>query len=146
MTSTWGELTKYNRIYKTEEQIEEENINTDEDDENFNHIILDVNCNNGKKLFVMLNKDKPYKTAFARLKPFLTSYGRNIVSETAFIDFENVVRICTDGICFKTKQDFKEYGIAPVLEDKTTGYIKWVSVNEYYHKNKNNEWVKFQDL
>jgi hypothetical protein len=71
---------------------------------------------------------EPYRYNF-RLKSFLTAYGRVKIAEVALTNIENVIRIQTDGIVFN--KQVKLCFPLLVKDDKTTGLIKWINVNQY---------------
>ena len=48
-------------------------------------------------------------TDFARIYPFITARGRQLISDIIATDKDNVVRVVTDGIISKTKLDI-DYG------------------------------------
>lgn len=55
----------------------------------------------------IMSIDKPYKTRYARIKPFLFSYTRNFLAREIMPYREDVVRIHTDGIYVKKSCDYK---------------------------------------
>ena len=75
-----------------------------------------------------MQNDKYFKYNL-RLKSWITAYGRNKTADVALLDIDNVIRVHTDGIVFKKKQDFDILNLIP--EDKTTGKIHWKNVNTY---------------
>jgi hypothetical protein len=54
-----------------------------------------------KRTMKIMNIEKPYKTRYARIKPFLFSYTRNFLAREIMPYREDVVRIHTDGIYIK---------------------------------------------
>ena len=136
-SSCWGELSKFNKVYKTKEQIEEENIIfLDEydflngiEDNKATHLFFDHEIFNNKEIFVLIPlNEKPYKFNL-RIKPFLTGYGRIITSSIMEKDLNSVIRTHTDGVCFTKPQNFNNLNWYPVIEDKTSGKIIWYSTN-----------------
>jgi len=130
----WGHLTKFNIILKTEEEINNENL------------VIGISYNNDYKIKnTVYNDDEDMTVKYhtlidcnamyrynLRLKPFLTSYARCNLYEYVIQDISNVIRIQTDGIVYKTKQNFKCDNI--VMENKTSGTIRFENVNVYYKK------------
>ena len=51
--------------------------------------------------------------------PFLTSFGRNIISEYVLQDIDNVYRVLNDGICYSRPQTFDNVNMVP--EEKNIG-------------------------
>jgi len=127
-SSLWGHLSKKNTIHKTEEEADKEKLIIGMD-ERSNYIILDeIFKDDGSTVYKLLNAKNPYKYNL-RLKPFITSFGRNKTGIMAHIDIKNVVRIHTDGIVYTTPQIFYDSSFIP--EDKTTGRIEFKNINNY---------------
>ena len=82
----------------------------------------------GSEYYKLLNTKEPYKLPI-RLKPFLTSYGRNKTARVALRMIDHVIRIHTDGLCFDKPYTVKSENLLP--EDKTTGHIRFKNVNNY---------------
>jgi hypothetical protein len=87
--------------------------------------------------YELVNKQKPYRYNFARLKPFLLSAGQVVTANVCMLYPEDLVRVHTDGVVFnKNHEDvmthFKTY---PELlpDDDTTGLIDWQNTNAYYN-------------
>jgi hypothetical protein len=93
-------------------------------------VIIGNNKNiDGKQLYVLLDKNNPYKSNI-RLKSWITAYGRNIMANLALdAGLNNVIRIHTDNITLIKEFDFEDINFIP--EEKTTGLIKWRNVNDY---------------
>jgi hypothetical protein len=91
--------------------------------------------NSDNDYYEVINIKKPMEFNVGRFKAFLMSFGRNLTATASMIDLKNVVRIQTDGIVFKTKQDFTKYNDIPkdfiYDDDKTSGRIQFKSVNNY---------------
>jgi hypothetical protein len=75
-----------------------------------------------------LKTAKPYKYNI-RLKPFITSFGRNKTGRISLKMIDNVIRIHTDGIAFNRDYTTKTEHFTP--EAKTTGHIKFNNINSY---------------
>jgi hypothetical protein len=103
-----------------------------------------TNDKNGvpNKVDKVVDVHDPYRYPFARMKSFLTSYGRCHVGK--FIMSQNllphVIRIHTDGIVFNKECSFTCIPLAlgcvfthdlpvPLKEKKTTGLLCWASMN-----------------
>jgi hypothetical protein len=91
--------------------------------------------NSDNDYYEVINTKKPMEFNVGRFKAFLMSFGRNLTATAGMIDLQSVVRIQTDGIVFKTKQDFTKYNDVPKNfiydDDKTSGRIKFKTVNTY---------------
>ena len=113
--------------------------------------------------YILADIKKPY-TFNIRLLPYLTAYGRNKIARLALKDIDNVIRIHTDNVCFKTEQIFETNAIGAdnfyvktvrgpkglgkhnmlnpetlKPEAKTTGFIKfnkkdYINYTEIYNK------------
>ena len=82
----------------------------------------------GSTTYELLDTKNPYKHPM-RLKPFITSYGRNKTARVALRMIDNVIRIHSDGIAFN-----RDYIINTehfTSEKKTTGHIKFNNINSY---------------
>ena len=123
LSSIWGHLCKNKSIMRTYEQIQEEALDVGHDEE-AHYKIQDHIINDSNDYYVLYNNHEPYHYGLARMKAFLTSYGRNRTATIALNDIDNVIRIHTDNVTFTKAQDLsKTKNIS--LEDKTTGYLKW---------------------
>ena len=66
----------------------------------------------------------------ARIKASLTSYVRIKTARVALLKLVKVIRIHTDDIVFNEPFNYQNiYGLLP--EEKSSGNIKWINVNEY---------------
>ena len=83
----------------------------------------------------MVRSEKPYKYPYARLKPFLTSYGRIYIAKVILNEYllNNIIRIHTDNITIDKSRFFKTVKTLS-KEDKTTGNIEWLHAGIYYHE------------
>jgi len=127
-SSLWGHLSKRNTMYKTEAEIDNDNLvigmTTKAD-----YIILDeLEKPNGEIVYKLFDHRNPYKYNI-RLKPFITSYGRVKTARTALLQLDSVIRIHTDGIMFNKPFNHKVEKF--VAEDKTTGHILIKNINNY---------------
>ena len=134
-SSLWGSLVKMKKSYYTEDEFSELDVSDDGLSEYTpvgETLFYKNNCLNTR--FECVKTDKPYKSPFARLKPFLLSLARNVVGNTIIKNglIDNVVRVHTDGIVIDKPFDFTKFevlGLHPIIEDKTTGLITWYNVN-----------------
>ena len=129
LSSIWGSLTKYKKICKTYEEIVNEglNIGVDEDADYIVHSRENSECSDH---YILYKSDDPYYYGLARLKSFMTSFARNRLAETAIYGgIDDVIRLHTDNVTFKTNKDdlMKNRKIEP--EEKTTGNLKFTVVN-----------------
>jgi len=125
----WGILTKKNIVRKTLEQIKDENINFENGDYEFYEQYYDKEGN--IKYIEMINRKQPYKHNM-RIMPHLTSLGRIKTSELAMKDLKHAFRIQTDNVTFRVEHKELESENLK-LEGKTTGKIKWISLNRCFH-------------
>jgi len=133
MSSLWGSLSAYNKLYLP---------NTDDYDATFmddpepsEYKILGM-TDEGE--FKVVKPNNAYKYALARLKPFLSAYGRlkimKLLKEHNLED--NVIRIHTDGIVLNKFVDFSKLDIEyyPKPEAKTTGLMVYKNAIYGFHK------------
>ena len=127
LSSLHGSLSRSNNVFKTFDQIEEEELkvsmNNDAD-----YKIIDYIVNEDKEIYKLQSMIQPYRYNF-RLKSFLTSFGRVKIANVATYNLNDVIRVQTDGIVF-TSQLKVNFPLL-IKEDKTTGLIKWENVNKY---------------
>ena len=76
------------------------------------------------------------KNPLARIKSFLTAFGRNYIRKLIIDNklYKNIVKIQTDGIILDKPFEFSKDAYNPISEDKSTGSLYFVSLNEVYHK------------
>lgn len=149
MSSLWGVLTQYDRIFKNEDDALKLDIS-----EKLDTTFTKYKCINEKHYstgftYEIVKTENPYKTNLARLKPFLTSYARNFVANMILESelLNDVVRIHTDGICLNKGFCFqKDYKYFPKLELKTTGLLRFNNVNNYdKYCEECKEWILHKD-
>lgn len=125
-SSLWGHLSQKNTICVDSEKIDEYDVDMGNDAD---YKILDIVLKqDGSEYYKLLNSKKPYKLNL-RLKPFITSYGRNKTARVALRMIDNVIRIHTDGIILDKPYTIKSENFIP--EAKTTGKIRFNNVNNY---------------
>lgn len=131
-SSLWGYLSTKKTLCIEEDEINNYNCSFDNDAD---YKIIDIVTNeDGSEYYKLLDINNPYQYNI-RLKPFITSYGRNKTARVALRMIENVIRIHTDGVCFNKQADFKCENLLP--EDKTTGNILFKNINNYINLNVN---------
>jgi hypothetical protein len=143
-TKFWGHLTQFNRQFVDEDTIADMDYAFCEDvDETFTPQYLCINVkssNTDKPKYELVDTNNPYKQGgIARVKPFLVSSVRKYITDM-ILDcglHDHVIRICTDGIVLDCEHDFtknsKDYPYFPIMENKTTGLIKFYNVNKFFH-------------
>ena len=141
-SSIWGYLSKTNKRYYNDVELDANPDITMDDDENndkADYLFLNVKDNiNETKDYLLLNKKQPYTKNY-RLKPFITSLQRIVIAEICIqIGINKVVRINTDNITFDkdllTDDDIKAIKkISPTFipEDKTTGKFYILLTNNF---------------
>jgi hypothetical protein len=127
-SSIWGHLTESKTICVDSDKIDEYDVDIGIDAD---YQILDIiKKQDGSEYYELLNTKHPYKYPM-RLKPFITSYGRNKTARVALRMIDNVIRIHTDGICFDRKYSFNSTHFVP--DKKYTGLIKFNSIKDYQY-------------
>jgi hypothetical protein len=125
MSSLWGTLSSYKKIYISEDEIENFDISYLDDNEKSEYKIL----NHIDDKFKIVKSSNAYNYGLARIKPFLTAFGRlKIMKFIHKCDIEkSIVRIHTDGLVFNKPIDFEKYNLDYYClpEDKTTGRINF---------------------
>ena len=120
-SSIWGHLSQKNITFIDGDKID--------DYEKEDYKIMDIIIKeDGSEDYKLLNIQKPYKLQI-RLKPFLTSYGRNKTARVALRMIDNVIRIHTDGVCFDKPYTVKSENLLP--DDKYTGHFNFVNIRNY---------------
>jgi hypothetical protein len=85
-----------------------------------------------REYYELQNNKHPYKSNI-RLKPFITSYGRYLMSDVIMQNIDAVVRVQTDSVSFNEPMDdiIKKFPDM-VPEAKSSGNILWLNVNKYF--------------
>lgn len=126
-SSAWGQLSKRYKKVVDQCDLTDEMGFTDE----FKFKIIDVVMHEDDSLnYKIIDVNKPYKYNI-RLKPFITSFGRIQTARVALENLDNVIRIHTDGIVFDKPITTGRRLPNFIPEKKTTGHIKFNSVNDY---------------
>lgn len=143
-SSLWGHICKKQTIYMKESELKDLDVGIT--DKHRFIIVGEHFTKKGDNYYELIDTEK--KSDFnIRLMPFLTAYARNKTARVCLgninygvnkdknvtHNLSDVIRIHTDGIVFKTIQTDLEGNLIKDLkvEDKTTGHIKWTSVNKY---------------
>lgn len=126
-SSLWGLLTQYDRTYVNSDEyknLDVSNITKWERNTEYK-IIGELYRDEDDFTKIVVKSNDPYKHNLAKLKSFLTSYGRTIVGQTIIDEniLNDVIRIYTDGIVLNKEHIFKNDHI--IQEDKTTGKFIW---------------------
>jgi hypothetical protein len=84
-SSLWGRLAEFNRLFKTDEEIVEENLDVSlKYDPKHKYYIRSVKTNRkGDDLCELINSKKPYHFNIARIKPFLLAQSRIVTGKIA---------------------------------------------------------------
>src|ERR1700722_5756341 len=143
MTSAlWGRLAQHNRLFKTENEIENENLDVGLTySKNHDWYIRDTKYKkDGTEICELVNCRKQYYFSIARIKPFLLAKSRELTGKVAIKYIDDVIRIHTDNITFNKEHDnviFHQKTFKLTKELKTTGEIEWRNCACY--KNYTNE-------
>ena len=123
MSSLWGRLIQYNRIQCNNETIRNySDISQKYDKIHTRYKLIHEKLYKDDEIYQIIDTENPYKHELARMKPFLTSYGRTNVGELCISEniLNDVVRIHTDGIILTKEHDFKHLKYYPKPEGKHT--------------------------
>jgi hypothetical protein len=139
-SSIWGCLSKTNKRYYDNDEINKKNIEFDyDDDEHLDYICLREKENkDGETDYMLINKKKTYCKNY-RFKPFITLFQRILIAEIAIkITIKAVVRINTDCIVMNKdlltkEQKYTLKNICPtfIKEKKTTGHYDIQNINKF---------------
>jgi hypothetical protein len=121
-SSLWGQLSKSNNKYILKKEADENKLYYGVKDDVDYYLKERLYNDDNSEYFKLQDMNAPYKYNY-RLKPFLTSFGRKNTAVIALKDIDNVIRIHTDGICFKKQIEFQVENFVP--EMKRTGLIKF---------------------
>ncbi len=135
ISTAWGHLNAKNVLYKSWDEIQNENLTIGTTNEYPYKIIKYYDYGENGDYYELLKTDSPYKHNI-RLKPTITAISRIMTAEIVLKDIENVVRIQTDSITFTTeKKDIINASI--IEEEKTTGKLYFKNLNKYHNKTTN---------
>jgi hypothetical protein len=145
MSTLWGELTSFKTVYIN--NPEEYDITKRSSPKESEYKIM-KHMDDG--YYKSIKTDDAYNHPLARIKSFLTAFGRLTIMkliESNNLE-ENFIRVHTDGIVLSKSFDFSKVGLDyyPKPEDKTTGYIKYHNKLFGFHVCKNcDQEFKFRD-
>lgn len=126
-SSLWGQLCAYQKIHKTAVEIEDDEIVIGSGECEFT--LLEKELCDDDEYYVLLDNSKPFRSNLARIKPMLTSLCVIDIGKVAIAKgVEEVIRINTDCVVFKSPFDrYSEFaGLLP--EEKSTGRIQFMNV------------------
>ena len=134
VSQAWGNICKFKKI-----KVDEESIGEYDWDHMHNITYKNqyayYNYKTDKGKYQLIQSDDPFNSVLARMKVFITEYARlhifNFISQHGLAN--QVIRIQTDGVVFKKKYNFNQLDYPPIAEAKTTGYIKFYNLNNYFH-------------
>ena len=129
-SSLWGRLSKENIILRKESETDDINFGLLDDGETDFKILDYIKPQQGEPYYSLVNIKKPY-TYNLRLKPWITSYGRIKTASIILDHLDDVVRVHTDGIVFKTKKEFDIEGFLP--EAKYTRKLEFKNLNDCHY-------------
>jgi hypothetical protein len=131
MSSLWGQLSNKNCFRQSLEQINNNQLDVGLDMDS-DYIITKHVVYENREYYELQNNKNPYKNNI-RLKPFIVSYGRYLMTDIIMENIKAVVRVQTDSITFNTSMDHiilsKYKDMVP--EAKSSGLINWENVNKY---------------
>jgi hypothetical protein len=131
LSSLWGQLSYKNCFRQSLEQINDNQLDVslamDSDYMITKHVVYE-----DREYYELQNNKNPYKNNI-RLKPFIVSYGRYLMTDIIMENIEAVVRVQTDSVTFNTSMDdiIKSKYKDMVPEAKSSGLINWENVNKY---------------
>jgi hypothetical protein len=147
-SSLWGSLIAYEKIYIDSSQIQDYDVSYFSQNIDTQYkIIKDHDNKDGSSTHSMIDLNHAYKTNMARLKPFISSFGRRRMLENVMKQnlLDNVISIHTDRFSLSksftrpidsynykkaTKKSIDQH---PIEEKKSTGLIKFYSNTNYVH-------------
>jgi len=152
-SSLHGTLETARKLYFTDDDLNNDELDIKhkdtfiQDQEKTKYVIIDTEGyydedNNLQSTEIAVDTSNPYFYNMARLKPFLTSYGRAFMGKLIIKEnlLESVLRVHTDSITLSHEYDFtkgKEFSFDkrntyfPKPEAKSTGVITWYSLCKY---------------
>ncbi len=141
LRSFWGYLSEYKKKYILDDDMKNYSISYWNDYEcKSEYKIIDekyyyVDGYNLKTEYIAVNGNMPYRYYLGRMKPFITSRGRDYIARLIMKEniIDNIIRVQTDGIVLDKQHDFSNNKYYPIPEKKSTGQIKFYNVNNYYH-------------
>jgi hypothetical protein len=133
MSSLWGTLCSFKKINIPEDDIQNYDASYIDDEEPSEYKII----KHTDYCYKVVKSSNAYNYGLARIKPFLTAFGRlKIMKFIHHCDVEkHLIRIHTDGLVFNKEINFEKYNTDyfPKPEDKTTGLIKFKNALYGFH-------------
>ncbi|KAF0704288.1 hypothetical protein AaE_015019 [Aphanomyces astaci] len=102
-SSAWGHLVSTNTIIKPFDDVDPDDYSTDLDSPARYYLREVVGQSSGFMFLKLVDKEKPYFKYQVRIKPFLLSLCRRIMSTLVLLHPERVIRIATDSITFEER-------------------------------------------
>ena len=128
MSSLWGALSRKNTIYVKEDDLGEYEYGFSSQ-QNTEYVCTSCSNNFSNQYYTLSKRNDPYKFNI-RLKPFLLSYSRSIMTEIAYNNSPTeIIRIMVDNIVYKSEVSFNVENMT--VEDKSTGLINFKNVDFY---------------
>ena len=93
-------------------------------------IISIKNCRTGNLKIETVSANDSFMTHFARFAPFITSRGKQLITDIIATDKDNIVRCVTDGIISKTKLEVATGNV--IGELKYEGYCPNINIKHLY--------------
>jgi hypothetical protein len=125
LNALWGALTQTN-VMSISNGVVHDN----------KEILTITPTNDGGLIFGTAVKDNYYETNFARIKPFLLSYGRTMIAKIILKNLDTVVRCHTDGIiCSKRITNIEFGNNLGNLKEEGKGDCTITNSNTYKFKN-----------
>lgn len=127
LSSLWGTLCQYKSVYITKDELVDYDIAYNDDSE---YKIIGTLHN----VYKCINTNDAYAYTCARLKPFLTSFGRDYMLEYIMRNnlLKRLVAIHTDRFTLKkeyTPPNDKQYH--PIYEEKSSGLLTFKNTIHY---------------
>jgi hypothetical protein len=136
ISQIWGHLSQYKKTYVKTDDVGSYNWGNmfELNESNYKYYSLELEYG----VHTMIKPEDAYQHGgIARIKPFLTEYARmyvfNMISTNNL--GKHVVRVHTDGIIFDKPINFDHFKMdyRPIPEKKTTGILKFYTLNCYVH-------------
>ena len=138
LSRAWGGLSMQTFIKVNENDILEN------PEKYADYEIIDTIVNEESIIHKLKNKDDKIYKHNIRLKSWLNSFCRVEMAKTILNNIDNVVRVQTDSITYNSDIEPDK---TEKREEKSTGYIRFSSVNNYHHKCKAcKNYFKYKDF
>jgi hypothetical protein len=129
LSALWGYLCeeRYITTYVKKNELYTKNIRDDDE-------VSREPFNDEKDKITIFNYSDPYKTRFARVKPFLMAHVRKALSDIYEKDIDKIVRVHTDGFYIKASKDdeplYNETREIGGVKLEYKGYVEIINVNK----------------